>query len=111
MQFTAQEIAFILNGTVEGDAMASDPIEHESSRPDFAIGLATWHWRQKDSPFRFPKDAPPVFLVHATNDGIGGGAPIEMPRATSSARTPAPRAPTGTITSQVRPSASVMIAP
>lgn len=64
-----------------GDASAPDPIERQSSRPDFAVGLATWHWRQKESPFRFPKDAPPVFLVHATNDGIGGGAPIEMPRA------------------------------
>jgi endo-1,4-beta-xylanase len=64
-----------------GDAAAPDPIERQSSRPDFAVGLATWHWRQKESPFRFSKDAPPVFLVHATNDGLGGGAPIEMPRA------------------------------
>ena len=45
------------------------------------MGLATWHWRKKDSPFIFHKDAPPVFLVHATNDGIGGGAPIELPQA------------------------------
>lgn len=64
-----------------GDATSPDPIEHQSSRPDFAVGLATWHWRQKESPFHFPKDTPPVFLVHATNDGLDGGAPIEMPRA------------------------------
>ncbi|MDB6117579.1 MAG: hypothetical protein JWO08_1360 [Verrucomicrobiaceae bacterium] len=64
-----------------GDQRSPDPIERESSRPDFAIGLATWHWRDKISPFHFSKDAPPVFLVHATNDGIQGGAPIEMPRA------------------------------
>ncbi len=64
-----------------GDASAPDPIERQSSRPDFAVGLATWHWRQKESPFHFPGNAPPVFLVHATNDGINGGAPIEMPRA------------------------------
>ncbi len=64
-----------------GDATAADPIERESSRPDFAVGLATWHWRQKESPFVFRRDTPPVFLVHATNDGIGGGAPIELPRA------------------------------
>jgi acetyl esterase/lipase len=64
-----------------GDSTSKDPIEHESSRPDFAIGLATWHWRQKESPFVFKKDTPPVFLVHATNDGINGGAPIEMPKA------------------------------
>jgi hypothetical protein len=38
-------------------------------------------WRQKESPFVFHKNTPPVFLVHATNDGISGGAPIELPRA------------------------------
>jgi acetyl esterase/lipase len=64
-----------------GDKDAVDPIERLSSRPDFAVGLATWHWRQKQSPFKFRNDSPPVFLVHATNDGITGGAPIEMPRA------------------------------
>ncbi len=63
-----------------GSAAAADPIERESSRPDFAVGLATWHRRQKESPFNFRKDTPPVFLVHATNDGINGGAPIEMPQ-------------------------------
>ncbi len=65
----------------DGNATSADPIERESSRPDFAIGLATWHWRQKESPFRFRKNTPPVFLVHATNDGIKGGAPIELPQA------------------------------
>lgn len=64
-----------------GDSSSQDSIERESSRPDFAVGLATWHWRQKESPFVFKKDTPPVFLVHATNDGIHGGAPIEMPKA------------------------------
>lgn len=64
-----------------GDPRAADPIERESSRPDFVVGLATWHWRQKESPFVFSKNTPPVFLVHATNDGITGGAPIELPRA------------------------------
>jgi acetyl esterase/lipase len=63
-----------------GDPQSSDPIERVSSRPDFAVGLATWHWRQQESPFVFHKDTPPVFLVHATNDGITGGAPIEMPK-------------------------------
>jgi acetyl esterase/lipase len=64
-----------------GDPQAADPVERRSCRPDFAVGLATWHWRQKESPFVFHRDTPPVFLVHATNDGIDGGAPIEMPRA------------------------------
>ncbi|MGV3659836.1 MAG: alpha/beta hydrolase [Prosthecobacter sp.] len=63
-----------------GSPSAPDPIERQSSRPDFAVGLATWHWRQKESPFTFRKETPPVFLVHATNDGITGGAPIEMPK-------------------------------
>ena len=64
-----------------GDSASPDPVERESSRPDFAVGMATWHWRQKASPFVFKKDTPPVFLLHATNDGIEGGAPIELPRA------------------------------
>lgn len=63
-----------------GTLGSGDEIEVQSSRPDFAVGCATWHWRQKNSPFKFGKDAPPVFLVHATNDGITGGAPIELPR-------------------------------
>jgi acetyl esterase/lipase len=64
-----------------GDKQATDPVERQSSRPDFAVGLATWHWGKKESPFVFHKDTPPVFLVHASNDGIRGGAPIEMPKA------------------------------
>lgn len=64
----------------DGNALANDPIERHSCRPDFAIGLATWHWREKESPFRFSRQSPPTFLVHATNDGLNGGAPIELPR-------------------------------
>ncbi len=64
-----------------GRADATDPVERQSCRPDFAIGSATWHWRQRESPFRFQATAPPVFLLHATNDGINGGAPIELPKA------------------------------
>lgn len=71
----------------DGDPAAADPVERVSSRPDFAVGLATWHWRQKESPFVFRTGTPPVFLVHALNDGLPdaqgriGGAPIELPRA------------------------------
>lgn len=70
-----------------GNPSADDPVERLSSRPDFAVGMATWHWRQKESPFRFSRETPPVFLLHATNDGLEneqgqiGGAPIELPRA------------------------------
>jgi acetyl esterase/lipase len=56
-----------------GDPQATDPIERQSSRPDFAVGLGVWHWRQKESPFKFRKDTPPVYLVHATTD-----KPIEI---------------------------------
>ncbi|MBM3888693.1 MAG: alpha/beta hydrolase [Verrucomicrobia bacterium] len=58
-----------------GDPQASDPVERQSSRPDFAVGLGTWHWRKKESPFIFRKDTPPVFLVHATTD-----KPLELPQ-------------------------------
>ena len=63
-------------------AIPSPPIPSSAraAAPIFAVGLATWHWRQKESPFVFRKDTPPVFLVHATNDGITGGTPIELPR-------------------------------
>lgn len=69
-----------------GDPASPDPVERHRSRPDFAVGLATWHWRQSAPPFRFPPQAPPVFLVHATNDGLPGpdgrigGAPIGLVR-------------------------------
>jgi hypothetical protein len=56
-----------------GDPHAADPIERHSSRPDFAVGCGTWHWRKKESPFRFSQDARPVFLVHAVTD-----VPIEL---------------------------------
>ena len=58
-----------------GDPQAADPVERQSSRPDFAVGLGTWHWRKKESPFIFRKDSPPVFLVHATTD-----KPLELPQ-------------------------------
>ncbi len=51
-----------------GDAAATDPIERESSRPAFAVGLGTWHWRRPENPFVFKRNSPPVFLVHATTD-------------------------------------------
>jgi dienelactone hydrolase len=65
----------------DGDPNASDPVEKQSCRPDFVVGIATWHWHEKESPFVFRKDTPPMFLVHATDDGIKGGAPIELPYA------------------------------
>ncbi len=56
-----------------GDPEATDAVERLSCRPDFAVGLGTWHWRKPDNPFKFPSNAPPVYLVHATTD-----KPIEI---------------------------------
>jgi len=52
----------------EGDPASADPIERLSSRPAFAVGLGTWHWRKPENPFVFKKNSPPVYLVHATTD-------------------------------------------
>lgn len=52
----------------EGDPTADDPVERLSSRPDFAVGLGTWHWRKPENPFVFKENSPPVYLVHATTD-------------------------------------------
>jgi endo-1,4-beta-xylanase len=56
-----------------GDPQAADPMDRLSSRPDFAVGLGTWHWRKPENPFVFKANSPPVFLVHATTD-----KPIEI---------------------------------
>jgi len=56
-----------------GDPAAADPIERISSRPDFAVGLGTWHWRKPENPFVFQAHSPPVYLVHATAD-----TPVEI---------------------------------
>jgi len=56
-----------------GQSQAADPVERQSCRPDFAVGLGTWHWRKPENPFKFPTNAPPVYLVHATTD-----KPIEI---------------------------------
>ena len=55
-------------GLHAGQPQAADPVERQSCRPDFAVGLGTWHWRKPENPFKFPTNAPPVYLVHATTD-------------------------------------------
>lgn len=59
----------------KGDPVAADPVDRLSSRPDFAVGLGTWHWRMPENPFVFRKESPPVYLVHATTD-----QPVEIAR-------------------------------
>ena len=54
---------------------ASDDIDKISSRPDFAVLVYPAYLAQKDQPalredVKVTKDAPPMFLVHAYNDGV-----------------------------------------
>jgi predicted esterase len=56
-----------------GYPAATDPIERLSSRPAFAVGLGTWHWRNSENPFVFKPNSPPVYFVYATTD-----KPIEI---------------------------------
>lgn len=62
----------------EGDAKSGDPVERLSCRPDFVVACSVWHFHETASPFAFPQNAPPVFMVHATDDRV---APIELPYA------------------------------
>jgi endo-1,4-beta-xylanase len=48
-----------------GDASAADPIDHQSSRPDFTVSVYPGFRRGSIS---VPKDAPPAFLVCADDD-------------------------------------------
>ena len=52
----------------KGNATAADPIEHESSRPDFAI--LAYPGTRADNVKILP-DTPPTFLVQAYDDHIG----------------------------------------
>ena len=51
-----------------GKPGAEDVVERESCRPDFVVGLGTWHWRKKESPFLFSRETPPVLMIHAVTD-------------------------------------------
>jgi endo-1,4-beta-xylanase len=48
-----------------GNASATDPIEHQSSRPDFTVNVYPGF---KPGSITVPKDAPPTFLVCADDD-------------------------------------------
>ncbi|WP_438479311.1 alpha/beta hydrolase [Oleiharenicola lentus] len=61
-----------------GDPADADPIERQSSRPDFVVGLSVWALREPTSPFVFPVNTPPVILFHATDDK---SAPVELAHA------------------------------
>jgi acetyl esterase/lipase len=68
MGFSAggEQAAWVTLRFDEGDAKASDPIEHESSRPDFAV-LIYPGWKRMDLT-NVPKNAPPTFVTSAGLD-------------------------------------------
>lgn len=53
---------------LEGNPDAQDPVERESSRPDFMAVFSSWNYGRNTSPFVFKHDMPPVFFRHAKDD-------------------------------------------
>jgi endo-1,4-beta-xylanase len=51
-----------------GNAQSSDPVERESSRPDFAVMLSPWPNAKPVTDFPAAKDAPPAFIGSARDD-------------------------------------------
>jgi endo-1,4-beta-xylanase len=68
MGFSAggEQAAWVTLKFDEGNPQASDPIDHESCRPNFAV-LVYAGWRQMDLS-NVPKNAPPTFLTSAGID-------------------------------------------
>jgi acetyl esterase/lipase len=52
----------------DGNPTSADPIERESSRPNFAGLMSTWSGGQTLEDLKFPVDAPPAFFCHARDD-------------------------------------------
>lgn len=52
----------------EGNPSLPDPVERESSRPDFMAVFNSWNFGSNTSSFTFKKDLPPVFFCHAKDD-------------------------------------------
>lgn len=64
-------LAMLIAGNFDGgNPQAEDVVERFSSRPDFVTSLCTWAYREKESPFVFKKNTPPVFLAHARDDSV-----------------------------------------
>jgi endo-1,4-beta-xylanase len=52
----------------EGNTSSTDPIERESSRPDFVVLLSPWPSKRALTDFPVPKNAPPAFIASAKDD-------------------------------------------
>lgn len=69
-----------LNVACHGDAglpVSADPVERESSRPDFVVMLCPWPARRTIEAYPIPRDAPPAFIASAEDDKT---APIDFAR-------------------------------
>ncbi len=51
-----------------GAPTATDPVERQSSRPDFVILLSPWPNKKDASDYPIPADAPPAFIASAEDD-------------------------------------------
>ena len=61
-----------------GDPKSADPVERESSRPDFVALLSPWPHKHKAADYPVPKGAPPAFIGSALDDHT---APVNFARA------------------------------
>ncbi len=52
----------------DGNSNSPDPVERESSRPDFMAVFNSWNFGSNTSSFTFKYDIPPVFFCHAKDD-------------------------------------------
>lgn len=69
-----------------GDAAAADPVERESSRPDFVVLLSPWPSRHTVADYPIAKDAPPAFIASAKDDKT---APVTFAEAVGASYTKA----------------------
>ncbi|HJT78623.1 MAG TPA: alpha/beta hydrolase, partial [Gemmataceae bacterium] len=90
MGFSAggEQAAWVALRFDEGDPKASDPVERESCRPDFAV-LVYPGWVRMDLT-RVPKNAPPAFLTSAgLDDAFHARQTVEFYNALFQAHVPA----------------------
>jgi len=52
----------------KGDAAATDPIDRQSSRPDYVAMLCPWPGGRKITDYPLPADPPPAFIASAKDD-------------------------------------------
>jgi endo-1,4-beta-xylanase len=58
----------LLANSDDGAPGSTDPIERQSSRPNFAGLFSAWPAGQKASDFKISKTTPPIYLAHTEDD-------------------------------------------